>query len=184
MGVRVNDGGGGTYTPAPQGVHQAVCCDVVDLGMVESEYQGEKKTVHKIRVVWQISEAMEDGRPFTVSARYTASLHEKARLRADLQSWRGRPFTKEELKDFDTDDVIGGNCLLNVMHESRNGKTYANVSAIMPLPKGTRKMDVTPDYIRQRDRTPTQAAEPMPTPQAMPAPEPEAHDITDDDIPF
>ena len=29
---------GGTYTPAPEGSHDAVFCDVVDLGMVDGTY--------------------------------------------------------------------------------------------------------------------------------------------------
>lgn len=152
MAIYASAGSGGDYTPAPAGVHQAVCCDVVDLGIIETEWQGQKKRAHKVRVVWQIDAAMSDGRPYTVSSRYTLSLHEKARLRADLQSWRGRAFTEAELQKFDLEMLIGAGCLLNVMHEARNGKTYANVASIMPLPARTPKLPVSADYVRQQDR--------------------------------
>jgi hypothetical protein len=154
MAITVSANKGGDYTPAPAGVHQAVCCDVVDLGLVETEWQGQRKTVHKVRLVWQIDALMDDGRPYTVSSRYTASLHEKSRLRADLQSWRGRPFTVAELAAFDLEKLLGAGCLLNVVHTARADKSYADIVAIMPLPKQTPKLAVSPDYIRQQDRQP------------------------------
>jgi hypothetical protein len=154
MAITVSANGGGDYTPAPAGVHQAVCCDVVDLGLVETEWQGSRSTKHKVRLVWQIDALMDDGRPYTVSSRYTASLHEKSRLRADLQSWRGRPFTAEELAAFDLEKLLGAGCLLNIVHTARNGRSYADIVAIMPLPKQTPKLAVSADYIRQQDRQP------------------------------
>ena len=178
MAIHVSAGGGGDYSPAPAGVHQAVCCDVVDLGIVESEWQGQKKTAHKVRIIWQLAELMEDGRPYTVSSRYTASLHEKARLRADLQSWRGRAFTAEELQQFDLEKLIGAGCLINVMHTSRNGKTYADIAAIMPLAARTPKLPISAGYVRVQDR---QAVDAGPVAQTAEAP---AEEVIADDIPF
>jgi hypothetical protein len=78
-------------------------------------------------------------------------LHEKARLRKDLESWRGRAFTDAELKNFDLEVLIGANCLLNVVQSSKNGSTYANVSAVMPIKKGMDK--ITPiSYTRHVER--------------------------------
>lgn len=185
MAIIASAGSSGEYTPAPAGVHQAVCCDVVDLGIIESEWQGQKKRAHKVRIVWQLDATMADGRPYTVSSRYTLSLHEKARLRADLQSWRGRAFSAEELQRFDLENLIGAGCLLNVMHEGRAGKTYANVTAIMPLPARTQKLTVSADYVRQQDR---QAREASPVDQIAQALDAwatvPAADVSSDDIPF
>lgn len=150
MGVVVS--AGKAFIPAPAGVHQGVCCDIEDLGMVESTWQAKKTTKHKVRVYWQIAEVdAESGKPFLVTKRYTASLHEKSALRKDLQSWRGKPFTDDELRGFDLDMILGVNCLLNVVHNVRDGATYANIEAIMPVPKGTPKM-APRDYIRKKDR--------------------------------
>lgn len=150
MGVVVS--AGKAFTPAPAGVHQGVCCDVVDHGMVESTYNGETSIKHKVRLVWQIAELNDEGKPFLLHKRYTASLHEKASLRKELESWRGRPFTDQELSAFDLDNVLSVNALLNVVHATKDGNTYANVAAVMPIPKGTPLMVVAKDYIREQDR--------------------------------
>ena len=143
---------GKQFTPAPDGVHPGVCCDIVDLGMVQTQWEGKKRVSHKVYLVWQI-EAVNDetGKRFTVRRRYTASLHEKADLRKDLQSWRGKPFTEPELAAFDLDKVLGVGALLNIVHTMKDGSTWANVEAIMPLPKGQKALAVE-DYIREQDR--------------------------------
>ena len=137
----------------PAGTHQGVCVDIVDIGMVEKTYDKKPKKVHVIKIVWQLNEVDEArGKRFTVSRRYTASLSEKASLRRDLQSWRGRAFTNEELRGFDLDNVLGANCMLNVTHTpDGQGGVYSNVDALMPLVKGLAK--ITPlDYVREQDR--------------------------------
>ena len=156
MPIIVTAGSGQKFTPAPSGVHQAVCVDVVDMGVMQVTWKGETKKQHKIRLVWQIEELMDDARPFIVQKRYTASVGDKANLRKDLESWRGRPFTDVELAGFDVESVIGANCLLNVMQVQKDGETYANVTAVMPIKKGMTKL--TPrDYVRVQDRTETSA---------------------------
>jgi hypothetical protein len=142
---------GAEFTPAPAGTHAAVCVDIIDIGMVLSEFKGVKKNQHKIKIVWQIDEDQANGKPFTVSQRYTLSLHQKATLRRDLESWRGKPFSEEELKAFDLENLLGAGALLNVIHNHREGSTYANVASVMRLMKGM----ATPaprDYVRVCDR--------------------------------
>jgi hypothetical protein len=150
---------GGNYTPAPAGVHQAVCVDVVELGLIQTTYGGKTTEKEMIRLIWQIEEINEStGLRFTVQRRYSLSLHAKASLRKDLESWRAKPFTAEELKGFDVERLIGANCFLNVVHETRENSTYANIAAIMPLKKGTPKME--PDgYIQVKDRIESQETE-------------------------
>jgi hypothetical protein len=143
--------GGGNFTPAPAGTHVAVCVDVIDHGDVEVTYQGKTQWKHMITIVWQIDENLPDGKPFLVRRRYTCSLHEKAILRRDLESWRGRAFTDQELQGFDLETVLSAVCLLNVIHEVRNGSTYANVASVMPLPKGMTP-PVPRGYVRVIDR--------------------------------
>lgn len=177
-----------TYTPAPEGVHQAVCADVIDLGMVLSAFPDEKtgqpKLQHKINVVWQIAEKRDDGKPHQLYKRFTLSLHEKAALRHDLESWRGKAFSFEELAGFDVERLIGANCLVNVQHrKSKDGtRTYANVVAVMPLVKGMPKMAVT-DYERWTPKTATEQP-----PADVPPVEDESVSVPDydddSDIPF
>ncbi len=141
----------GNFTPAPEGLWAAVCVDVVDLGILKSEYQGKTRSVHKCRIAWEISEKMEDDRPFIVGKRYTLSLHAKATLHADLKAWRGKPFTKEELEGFDLEKVIGAPCQLMIVHEEKDGTTYANIKAITRVSK-TNALVPSGKYIRVKDR--------------------------------
>ncbi len=173
--IAKDTGGGKEFTPAPGGVHAAVCCDVVDLGVLEVIYSGKTKKQHKIRIVWQIEQNMEDGKPFIVQKRYTLSLHEKAALRADLESWRSKPFTEDELHGFDVESVIGAPALLNVVPEMKDGKVYANIKSLMRLPKTGFTVLTPRDYIRAKDRDPKHDTNDAP---------PFAEGITDDDVPF
>lgn len=141
---------GGNFTPAPEGTWPAVCCDVVDLGIVETQW-GNK---HKVRIVWQLDPdagLTNDSKPLVASARFNLSLHEHSTLRPFLESWRGRKFTAAELQGFDLEKLIGANCQLLILHEDNNGKTYANVKTIMPYPKGVDKLQVF-EYVRSKDR--------------------------------
>jgi hypothetical protein len=140
---------GKTFTPAPAGVYNAVCVDVVDKGMQPSQF-GIK---HKIVIVWEIDEQHPSfDRRFTVNRQYTLSLNEKATLSKDLESWRGKPFTKEEREGFDVERLIGAPCMVNIAHKTENGNTYANVISITPVPKGMQRLNASPDYTRVMDR--------------------------------
>jgi hypothetical protein len=142
------------YTPAPEGVHQAVCVDVIDKGMVETKgFDGKPpKKKHMVSIAWQIDETRDDGKRYLVYRRYTLSLNEKASLRKDLESWRGRKFTRDEEMGFDVEKLIGVNCMLNIQHNVSGEKTYANVVSVMPLHKSltSRKLDPL-DYVRESD---------------------------------
>lgn len=133
-----------TRERVPSGTHQAVCQSVHDIGMQAGEFQGERKIAHKIVVVWEVNERIAAGKfagqRFIVSKKYTLSLHEKATLRHDLASWRGRDFTDEEAQGFDVEKLIGANCLLSITEKETNGKTYTNISAVTALPKGMEKI--------------------------------------------
>lgn len=142
MGLRASDSGG-TFVPVPAGSYVARCISVIDLGTQTSVGKYGEKSAHKVRLSWEVFGEDEDGQalvvndmPMTVSKEYTVSLHEKAALRKDLAAWRGRDFTDDERRGFDIDKLLGVYALLNVTHDvGSNGKTYANVAGISPLPK-------------------------------------------------
>lgn len=147
------------YEPAPEGLYQAVCVDVIDLGQQTSQYG----TQHKVELRWQLEDTNEKGYRFELRKRYTLSLHEKAALRKDLQSWRGRKFTDEELAGFDLEKLLGVNAQLQVIHNIvDDGRIFANIQAIVPVPPKVAKL--TPkDYVRQQDRD-HKAVSPVPGP--------------------
>lgn len=137
-----------TFETCPEGLHHAVCCDVVDLGLQTTRF-GE---AHKVQIRWQTEEPDSRGKRFVVRQMYTLSLHEKSNLRHALEAWRGKKFTADELKGFDLEKLLGVNCQIQVVHNlSGDGKTYANVQAVVPAPKGALKL-VIEDYTRERDR--------------------------------
>lgn len=137
MGLMAADTGGGDFELTPAGNHVARCYAVVDLGMQTTVFSGEESTKRKVRISWELPLAkMEDGRPFSVSQNYTLSLSEKANLRRDLQSWRGRSFTEEELQGFDLFTVLSVPAMVNVVHNTKGDKTYANVGSVSPMPQG------------------------------------------------
>lgn len=176
MPIMASAKAGTSYPPAPAGAHAGVCVDVVDLGVLKVTWGGKEKQQHKVKVVWQIDEDRDDGKPHQVSKRYTLSLHEKSGLRKDLESWRGRPFTPEELDGFDLETLINVSALVNVMHATKDGNTYANVASLMRLPKGM-QAPTARDYVRVCDREPATNGAVAPSFDEGPG-------ITDDDVPF
>ena len=126
----------GTFELPPAGAVASRCNRVIDLGSQESTFEGKTSMKPKVLLSWELAELRTDGSPFTISRRFGLSLHENSALRAFLQAWRGRPFTDEELAGFDLRKLINAPCLLNIAHASRNGKDYANILSISPLPKG------------------------------------------------
>lgn len=144
-------GSGKSFKPCPAGVHDAICAFVEDLGFEYSEqYQKES---HKIVIVWEINEPMEDGRPYSISKRYTLSLNEKAALRKDLEGWRGQKFSEEQLKGFDVEVLRGKQCQLHIIHNEKDGKVYANIQAVLPKGKNSPAISVVatevPEWIEK-----------------------------------
>lgn len=147
-----------SFTPPPEGQFLAVCVDVVDLGEMKSEWQGKMSMKHKCRVVFELSEKREDGSCYRVSRMFTASLSEKANLRAFLQSWRGKPFTREELAGFDTEVLVGINAIVQIVHAERGDRVYANIDTIMKPMRGMPVLKPSGEYVRVKDRTPEEQA--------------------------
>ena len=136
--VNAGNGGGGDFEQCPAGSFAARCYQIIDLGHQTFEWKGDAKVAPKVRITWELNEMMSDGRPFSISREYTASIGDKANLRKDLEAWRGRPFSAEELRNFSLENVLGAPCLLGIVHKPSkdNSKVYANVGSIMALPKG------------------------------------------------
>ena len=79
---------GGDFTPVPEGTFPATCYRFIDLGTQAGEYMGASKIARKVMLSWEITDPetrMEDGKPFTISSRFTWSMHEKSTLRKTLE---------------------------------------------------------------------------------------------------
>ena len=140
---------GQAFDTIPEGVVQAVCVDVIDLGEKTTQY-GPK---YQYKFVFETAHQNHDGKPLLAFTwPYTASLSEKANLRKMLETWRGRSFTEEELAGFDLEAVIGASATLMIVHKTTAKGTYANIGGIF---KGDSKHAYSScsDYVRVKDRT-------------------------------
>ncbi len=143
MAISVSEKAGGKdWTPVPEGSHIARCVTIVDLGVQQTPF-GDKEQVYlgfevyDHRVEWEKDGEKKEG-PGLIGATWTKNLHEDANLGKNLISWRGKPFSADEKKLFDLENVLGVPCILSVVHNTaKNGKTYANIASIMGCPKGT-----------------------------------------------
>ena len=76
MSLKLSEGS--NYTPAPAGLHDAVCISVIDLGMQSGPF-GVKP---KILIQWELPNVLTDeGKPYQISRTFGANLHKQGSLR-------------------------------------------------------------------------------------------------------
>lgn len=144
MPLLAKDSGGADFDPVPAGMQHAICYGVIDLG-TQPSMNPQFKPKHQVCLTWELpterydfeKDGVKKNLPRAISSTFTLSLSPKGNLRPMLESWRGRQFTEEELKGFEMKNVLGANCLLNIIHEKKEAKVYANVQTVSPLMKGT-----------------------------------------------
>ena len=122
---------------APTGSHLARLYRIIDLGTQKSEYMGKVNMLRKVKFFWELhcdDLKTDEGKPLIQTRNYTLSLGEKASLRKDLESWRGKSFTDDELRGFDLTNLLDKWCMITVQHRESNGKTYADAVAVTPVP--------------------------------------------------
>ena len=151
--------------PLPdEGTVLAVCAGVWDLGMQKTSYNGIDKLQHKVVIAWELSQLIDapesdyNGMPYMLSKTYTLSLYENSNLRKVLESWRGKSFDEETIKNgFDVEKLYGINCLVGVSHVTKGDKTYANITSLLPLMKGIEsiqpvrgKDDDPPNWVKEK----------------------------------
>ena len=148
MGLIAKDSGGGNFTPVSPGMHLARCYRIVDMGTQKTDFQGQVKHLQKVMLQFEVHGEDEDGKPLvtakgepmSISKNFTLSLAEKATLRKDLQTWRGREFSAEELRGFELKNVLGAWAMVSVIKAmGNNGKEYTNIAAIMSVPQAVKK---------------------------------------------
>lgn len=143
MGLTLGQAKSGQKRPqAPEGNQPAICVQVLDLGTHKGEFQGKAKLNRKIRISWELPEEKavfneEKGEePFLISKTYNFSTNEKATFRKDLEAWRGKPFSDEDLQNFDIENLLGAGAMVQIVH---NDKGYADVSTVAALPKSLKQ---------------------------------------------
>lgn len=181
MPLLVKEEAGGE--PLPTGMQQAVCAMVCDIGTHRGEYQGTPNERHQIVIIWELAEKKSlgqfAGEPFQASKFYTLSIGKKAKLRADIQSWRGKPFSEEELRGFDLEKLVGANCFLNIIEEGDKRKIQAITPIAKGMPKISPKLTTEPEWVGKMRAKSLESQGISPTSGSN---EPPPH--SDDDLPF
>jgi hypothetical protein len=127
---------------APAGTHLARLYRIIDLGTQMREYEGKVTMSRKAKFFFELhGEDAEgkplltsDGKPLIQSREYTVSLNEKANLRRDLEAWRGKAFSEDELKGFDISNILGHFCMVNISHRQKGDMTYADLKGVSAVP--------------------------------------------------
>lgn len=146
MRIKTNSG---NFQPCPEYTGAAVCVDVTPLKTVQTQY-GPKE---KFRFVFEIGELKDDGTPWCVwSAPFTPSYHENAALRPFLRKWMGRELSPEDIKNFDTEELLGRAAHITVIHEHSDGEVYANIALIQP-DKAAQPLKPSGKFVRMKDRS-------------------------------
>lgn len=156
---------GGTFENPKSGAFIGIVADVAELYNVPGKF-GPK---NKVRIIWVLDAKDSQGKPFRVMEQVNASINEKARLYEIAKGVLGAP---PAAKSFDTESLMGrANQLFIVVEKGEDGKEYAHVKGILPLPAGAVIPAVPTDFVRSKDKKPfvpgTASA-----PAAVPAPAP------------
>lgn len=155
--IAKDSGGESSFTPVPPGMHLGRCYRVIDLGTQKTEWQGQVKHLRKVMLQFEVHGEDEQGNPLltgkgepmSISKSYTLSLAEKATLRKDLQTWRGRDFTSDELRGFELKNILGHWAMLSIAKSiGNNGKEYTNIMSVNPVPASIKKAGL-PEGINQ-----------------------------------
>jgi hypothetical protein len=133
------------FAKVEPGTYMARCFSMIEIGHIDTEFNGKKKHDHKVMLTWELPEELavfKEGNPpepYVVSKTYTLSMYEKATLRKDLESWRGQGFTELEAAKFDIMKLLGVPCLLTITHKPKHSdptQMFVEVSSIAKLMKG------------------------------------------------
>ncbi len=164
--LQCNDSG--NFIKHPPGIYQGVCIDVIDLGLQWTEFQGKRKLVRKLMLVFETEHIGEDGKRGIVTKKFTASLYPNAKLTGFLGQWRGRQIVPGD--NVDLKKLPGACCTLVLSHQqSLSGRTYVSIDAVA---KATKKVvpSGTYDSAAMRQRIAEWAAKDAAAAQAGPAP--------------
>jgi hypothetical protein len=138
-----------TATPSTFKAHDAgqfvgQCVDTINLGEKVQDFPGTKPYLAPTcALVFRTGERNpETGEYIDIAKEYTVSMGDKANLRKDLQTWRGKAYTPEQIEEgVPLDKLTGNHALLTITQRtSGKGRTYANITAIVGIPAQMKDM--------------------------------------------
>ena len=130
------------------GTYPARCYSMVHIGTIEYEWNGQRNKANKVRITFEfptetnVFKEGDEAKPFVISQEYTLSFGKQSKFRPQLEAWRGKPFTEEEMDNFDLTKLIGVPAMVTVI---QNDKGYSEIAQITKMPKGM----VCPDQVNK-----------------------------------
>ena len=124
------------------GTYKSCCFGLINLGTFKFENEGVvDKFISQIMLLWEIHKELtskpklnSDALSPIIVKEYTLSLSNSSSLRSSLESWRGKPFSEDEIRRFDLKTILGGWCNLEISDFKKNDElTYSTVTEILPL---------------------------------------------------
>jgi hypothetical protein len=108
------------------GLHNVTITKVEDLGPQETQFG----TKDRLRVIFTAADQKDkEGKAVEVRMSFTKSLHAKSALVKSLLSPLGFTVGNE----FDANDIVGTKCQVVIQSKESDGKTYANVTAVLRI---------------------------------------------------
>lgn len=131
-------GSGGDFPVLEENGYLARLVSIVDIGIHDGNY-GAK---HQCVFTWELpTEIGEDGRPYVISRFYTLSLNEKANMRKDIESMKGK-IPVEKLEDPAFVDsmfakLLGTPCQLSIsQYKNKEGYQRNGIEGVGKAMKG------------------------------------------------
>ena len=123
----------------PEGNYLGILISIYELGTQTSERY--KKDDEKVCLIFELPDAeATDNGPVTLSKIYTASLHEKAALRATVEALLARTLSDAKATEgIDLQQLLGANASLYVVKTENSGRVRMNIRTITPITRGMKK---------------------------------------------
>lgn len=120
------------------GLYPAICVYSVEIGEQLKKYGDKSGYEHQVMLAFELcGELIEiDGKqePKLVEKCLHMTSHEKGNLFNLINGWLGAKYSRDEIRKFDTNDLVGLPACVNVVM-SKDGQ-WNNIDSIVPLPKG------------------------------------------------
>lgn len=135
--------GGKEFEIPPRGNHVARVYQIIHIGTIPSEWQGQTRDRDVVRIGFELPLELrtfkegEDKKPMVINTgNITNSMGEKSKLRPLVEGIIGTRLHEEEAPYFELTDILGMECMVNIVHETKGDKTYARIASTAPVPKG------------------------------------------------
>lgn len=124
----------GTFCLVTKGIHPAVCCEFLDLGIVETKWGKKPKGAW----IFQVNELDDDGKRKEVKCKFNltvGTVKKPSKVQKLMGKWRGEAYDQDELEngDVDPERTVGQPCLLDIEHTTLDdGTTIHYIDGILP----------------------------------------------------